>query len=505
MFDVGFHGLMRQIDGRLSTAEAEQRDFLEALRMVAEGYLDLCNRYAGHAAALAEAEPDPQRRAELERIAGHCRHVPAEPPTSFWEACQCAWSCFLFVPDAPGRVDQYLGRFYEQDIAAGTLTRESAKELLGCLWIKYFEVVGAASGVSAINHLTLGGTLPDGSDGSNEVTRLCLEVVAETRLLRPQVGLRWHRGTPPEVLRCAVVTLRAGSGNPDFCSDEQIVPALTRLGVSLEDARDFSLSGCHEVIVTGKAQMGSVEGFINLPMVLRMSLGLEPELAEPGTLADLADAGAFYQRLLASLARVAEMAHLASLQRDRQAAEVPGGELTASLVTRDCIENGRGYTQGGARYNFCNWDVIGLANLADSLAALNQLVFEDEALSLSEMASVFAADWGGHEPLRQRVLNRTSRFGNDDSAVDAIAARLLADLERLFQGWTPFRGGRYILGTTAGGENMHIEFGRATGATPDGRRAGEPLADSVGAAQGRDRRGVTALLTSVASLPHRLL
>jgi len=511
VFSIGFVGLMERIDERLARllreapGETDRRHFLEALKIVAEGYLDLSNRYAQQAEALAEAESDPARRAELLHIARNCWRVPAQPPTHFWEACQAAWFAFFFLPDAPGRVDQYLYPCYARDREQGLLDREFARELLCCLWIKYFESVGAASGVSAHNHLTLGGVRPDGSDASNELTWLCLDVVEELQLLRPQVGVRWHRHTPPDLLRRAVRALRSGTGSPDFCSDEQIVPALVEVGVSLEDARDFSLSGCHEVIVTGKAQMGSVEGFINLPQILRMALGLEPELQPPADLSAVATFDGLWQRLEESMDHVAEAAHQSAMGRDRAAAEQPGGHLQASLVVQDCIEKALGYTQGGARYNFCNWNIIGLANLADSLAALRQMVFEEQVLSLPEFIAILEANWEGQEALRRRILNQLPHFGNGEEATDSLARQIIVTFDRLLKRRTPFRGGEYLLGTTAGGENMHIEFGRVTGATPDGRRAGEPLADSIGAAQGRDRQGITSLLHSVASLPHRLL
>jgi trans-4-hydroxy-L-proline dehydratase len=511
VFAVGLSGLLASIDKRLDglnhnvSADQEKRDFLLALGIVAQGYIDLSNRYSDEALRLADVCADPLRKAELETIARNCQRVPAQPPTTFWEACQCAWFSFFMVPDAPGRVDQYLFPWYERDMQSGALTREFAKELLACLWLKYFESVGAASGVSAHNHLTLGGLRADGSDAANEVTVLCLEVTEELRVLRPQVGLRWHRHTPPALLKQAVRTLRAGTGNPDFCSDEQIVPALVRVGVRLEDARDFSLSGCHEVIVTGRAQMGSVEGFVNMPKVLRMTLGLEPGLQPDANVAGIDSFDALWQGLTRSLEWVAQMAHEASVYRDRREAQRAGGDLVVSLFTRDCIENARGYTQGGARYNFCNWDVIGIANLADSLAAIQHLVFERGTLTLAQFVAILATDWQGQEALRREIMSGPAHFGNDQQDVDEIAARVVATFSAILKRYAPFRGGEYILGTTAGGENMHIEFGRMTGATPDGRKANAPLADSLGAAQGRDRHGVTALLNSVARLPHQLL
>ncbi|MGQ9729964.1 MAG: pyruvate formate lyase family protein, partial [Candidatus Zipacnadales bacterium] len=488
-----------------SPTDHDKRAFLQALRIVAQGYLDLSRRYADHAEALARSEADPARRTELMRIASNCRRVPAQTPRTFWEACQCAWFAFFFLPDAPGRLDQYLYPFFARETQAGILDRDFAKELLCCLWVKYFEQFGASSGVSAYNHLTLGGVKADGTNGSNEVTTLCLEVVEELKLLRPQVGLRWHRGLPDNILRQAVKALRSGTGLPDFCNDEQIVPALVDIGVSLKDARDFSLSGCHEVIVTGKAQMGSVEGFINLPKILRMTLGLEPELEPPSDLTAVQCFEDLWVRLENSMERVAEAAHFSSLGRDKAAAAIPGGNLQASLVVRDCIEECRGYTQGGARYNFCNWNIIGLANLVDSLVAIRKLVFEEQTLTLAELVELLEHNWQGQESLRRRIVAEFPHFGNDEATTNALAAQIIKRMNAILKRYTPYRGGVYILGTLTGGENMHIEFGRVTGATPDGRQAGTPFADSIGAAQGRDRSGITALLNSVASLPHRLL
>jgi formate C-acetyltransferase len=515
----GFDGLIARVERRLAAVSPEEpqadekRAFLQALRIVAEGYVAFCRRHAELAEALARDAASEARRRELLAIADHCRRVPGQSPRTFWEACQSLWFAFFFLPDAPGRLDQYLYPFYQRDVEAGSLPRDFARELLGCLWVRIFEFMGAEAAVAAHQHLTLGGTKADGSDASNDVTWLCLDVTEELCLQRPQVGFRWHRGTPPGLLRRAVRVLRTHGGNPDFCSDESIVPALVRLGITPEDARDFSLSGCHEVIVTGKAQMGAVEGFINLPKLLRGVLGLEPGLRggpDPSASLGAGLAGLdSFEKLWAALEDAMDFAaagaHEFSLDRDRRHAEAPGGNLLASLVTSDCIERALGYTQGGARYNFCNWDAIGIANLADSLAAIRALVYEEKALPLAELAEILRADWEGHEPLRRRILNKLPHFGNDDAEADALAARIIETFAAVLARRTPFRGGQYTLGALAGGENMHVEFGRMTGATPDGRKAAEPLADSLAAVQGRDRCGVTAMLNSVANLPHHLL
>lgn len=509
MMAAGFEGLLDRIahrNERLLREEptaGEKHCFLDALAIVARGYIAFTHRYADLARTMAGETTDPVRRQELLVIADHCHRVPARAPRSFREACQSAWFAFMFMPDAPGRLDQYLQPFYAGDRARGVLTREDAAELLGCLWVKYFEYAGARQAVSALYHMTLGGVRPDGSDASSDLTHLCLEVTEELCLQRPQIGLRWNRNTPPELLSRAVRVLRTRCGNPDFCNDEQIIPALVHTGIRLEDARDFSLSGCHEVIITGRAQMGSVEGFINLPKILRLLLGLEPDLGPGVDLARLSTFDLFWEALESVMGRVAADVHRISVARDSH--EAKSVDLCTSLVVNDCIEQVKGYTQGGARYNHCNWDTIGIANLADSLEAIRLLVYEDGVMTLTELVAVLRSDWQGQESLRRRILREFPHFGNDDDRVDATAARLVERFADIMKRHTPFRGGQYILGTTAGGENMHIEFGRLTGATPDGRTSGAPLADSMGAAQGRDRRGVTALLNSVSRLPHRLL
>jgi len=259
------------------------------------------------------------------------------------------------------------------------------------------------------------------------------------------------------------------------------------------------------VIVTGMAQMGSVEGFINMPKIIRIALGLDPTFGNGNELSKIDNYDKLWERVTHIMDSVAEAAHEASICRDKHFAEQPGGYIQSSLVTRDCIENAKGYTQGGARYNFCNWNIIGATNLADSLVAIQKLVFQDKTLTLKEFSDILASDWEGHEPLRMKVLNQIPHFGNNDDEVDTVTGQIIQTFDKIIKRRKPFRGGEYILGTLAGGENMHIEFGRITGATPDGRKSGITLADSIGAAQGRDRQGITSMLNSVAKLPHRLL
>ncbi|HDZ20279.1 hypothetical protein LCGC14_0205140 [marine sediment metagenome] len=508
VLSVGFAGLIERIDNRLAEigdSDAEKRDFLAALRIEAQGHIDFCRRYADLAEELAAACDDPARRQELQTIAANCRRVIEHPPETFWQACQAAWFAFFFVADAAGRVDQYLYPAYRRDIDAGRITHERAKELICCLWAKYQGWLGASERRTGNHRVTLGGVRPDGTDAVNELSWLCLDVAEEMALTRPQVGVRWHEGMDSAFLRRAVEVLRTGINNLEFCSDGQIVPALVHAGVAEADARDFSLSGCHEVMVTGKCQMGAVEGMVNIPKVIRIALGLEPDLRSDVDLAAIDSYEALWDAVVAAMRETVAAMHEHSEFLDSLRATEAGRALASSLVTQGCIDNALSIPQGGATYNFCNWDAIGIANLADSLAVIRRVVFDEQRLTLAEFVDALAGDWAGQDTLRRQILAGDEHFGNDNDAVDAIAAEIIRTLDALMKTKTPYRGGQYILGTLAGYENAHSHFGARTGATPDGRRAGESFANSLAASAGRDHHGPTAMLNSVAKMPHHLL
>ena len=507
VLSVGFRGLIERIDARLAGlmgAESEKGDFLAALRIVAEGYIDSCRRYAELAAAEAEQCTDATRRAELEIIAANCVRVVEHPPRTFWEACQSVWSAFFFMPDSPGRIDQYLYPFYRHDMDDGALTREFAAELLSCLWAKYQGFLGASETRTGNHHAVLGGTDAEGNDAMNELSTLCLEVTRDMALHRPQVGIRWHKNMSRDFLERAAAVLRAGMGSPDFCSDEQIVPALIGIGVEPADARNFSLSGCHEIMISGKSHMGSVQGMVNMPKMMRIALGLEPQITPRADLAGIDSYEKLWSAVVDAMRGTVAAMHELSEHLDGNRA-AGGGWLESSLVTGGCIASARSILRGGAVYNYCNWDAIGIANLADALYATRRLVFDERTLTLDELVAALQNDWAGCEPLRHAVLSDPGLFGNDNDGVDSIAADIVREFAGLLKARPPYRGGLYTLGTLCGYENAHADFGARTGATPDARHAGAPFASSLAAAPGRDRRGVTAMLQSVAKLPHHLL
>jgi len=258
--------------------------------------------------------------------------------------------------------------------------------------------------------------------------------------------------------------------------------------------------------VTGKSHQGSVEGFINLPKLLEVAIGtdntifeIDDDIASINTYDDL------FQRLLACMEKTASIVTDVSVSWDTGRAQTHAGGFVQSLTILDCIENCKGYMWGGARYNACNWNIVGLANLADSLMAIKYLVFQKSELSLEDFVEILKADWQGYNSRRFQILRDIPHYGNDNDEVDEIAVEIVTGFSGIFKKYSPYRGGEYVLGTLPGAENMHITFGKTTGATPDGRRKGEPLADTIGPAQGRDRNGPTSMLNSVSKLDHTLM
>ncbi|MFA5206296.1 MAG: pyruvate formate lyase family protein [Lentisphaeria bacterium] len=506
----GLRGVMAEIDGRLAArpAGAEAggaREFLLAMRTLAAAMIHYCHRYAAVARHDMTRCDQPGRRQELAVIAATCDRVIERPAETFWEACQALYFTFLLVPDSPGRIDQYLFPYYQRDLAAGRITKEFAEELLSCLWIKYFEYWGKDHLRSGVTHLALGGLTATGECAVNELSYLCLDVAEKLALIRPQIAIRWNRQTPGRFVRRGVELLRKNFGSPNFCSDEQIVPALVRIGIAPADAWDYCPSGCHEIMIPGKSQMGALMGEFNLPKTLGCVLGIETLPGGPVTeLAGLRDWEQLWAAWRRVMARVVAVIHEFSCFEDARRAQGTWW-FTGSLLTDGCIESARGLAQGGAVYNYCNWDAIGVANLADALLVIKKQVFEDQAMSLAELAECLRHNWQGFETLRERLDHQLPRFGNDHAEVDGIAAAILREVAGMLEQHTPYRGGRYTLGTLAGYENAHAEFGLRTGATLDGRRAGEPFAASLGPVAGRDRNGLTAMLNSVAALPHELL
>ncbi len=517
---------IREVQGALDYPNDPQayakHEELEAMGITAQALIRFAERHAEAARALVREETDPHRRAELEKIAEVCSHVPAHAPRDFWEALQAYWFVHLGVItelntwDAfnPGRLDQHLLPFYRQGLEKGTLSEEFARELLQCFWIKFNNqpappkvgVTAAESGTyTDFALINVGGCRPDGSDAVNELSYLILDVVEEMRLLQPSSCIQVSKRNPDAFVKRAARIIRTGFGQPSIFNTDAIVQELVRQGKSVVDAREGGASGCVEVGAFGKENY-NLTGYFNMPKVLEITLhnGVDPrsgrrigiETGDPQTLESFDSLLTAYRRQLDYFVTTKVRGN--SVIERLYAAYLPVPFL--SLLIDDCIQKGMDYHDGGPRYNTSYIQGVGLGTVTDSMVALKHHVFDRGTVGLEEFLQALERDFAGHETLRQTLLHRTPKYGNDDDAADDVMKLLFEAYFSAVDGRKNTKGGTYhinLLPTT-----VHVYFGSVTGATPDGRRAGEPLSEGVSPVQGADRRGPTAVLRSVAKMDH---
>jgi formate C-acetyltransferase len=529
IYHKGFLDFIAEIDASLERldylhdpqAYARQEE-LKAMRICAQALIRFAERHAEKAAELAEQEADPARRLELERIAAVCRRVPAHAPANFWEALQYYWFVHLGVTtelntwDAfnPGRLDQHLLPFFHQGLADGSLSVDLAEELLHCFWIKFNNqpappkvgVTAAESGTyTDFAQINLGGLTPDGTDGVNEVTYLLLDVIEDMRLLQPSSSIQVSKKNPDHFIQRSARIIRTGFGQPSVFNADLIVQELLRQGKSLVDARCGGSSGCVEVGAFGKENY-NLTGYFNLPKVFEITLhnGIDPRTGQHlGLVTGEASSFSSFEALFSAFER--QLLHFIDIKvRGNQvierlyAAYMPAPFL--SLLIDDCIARGQDYHDGGARYNTTYIQGVGLGSLTDAMSAVKTHVFEQRSLSMPDLLAALQSDFSGQERLRQMLVNRTPRFGNDDEAADEVMRRIFEAYFNAVDGRTNTKGGRYhinLLPTT-----VHVYFGSKIGATPDGRRAGQPLSEGISPVQGADRCGPTAVLKSAAKMDH---
>jgi len=499
-----------------------KQEQLTAMRICADALIRFAERHAEKARELAQQETNPQRQEELERIAEVCTHVPAHAPRDFWEALQYYWFVHLGVTielnpwDAfnPGKLDQHLYPFYKKGLKEGTLSHGKAEELLQCLWIKFNNqpappkvgVTAAESGTyTDFAQINTGGLKKDGSDGVNEVTYLILDVIEEMRLVQPSSSIQVSKKNPDRFIRRAAKIIRTGFGQPSAFNSDLVIQEMVRAGKSVEDARCGGTSGCVETGAFGKENY-NLTGYFNMPKVLEIALhnGLDPrtgrriglETGDPAEFESFEELFAAYEK---QLHHFVEIKVRGNQVIERLYAEyMPAPFL--SLLIDDCIATGRDYHDGGARYNTTYIQGVGLGTVTDALTAIKYHVFERQTLTLDDLLAVLEDDFAGHERTRQLLLNKTPRYGNDDDYADEVMQAVFEAYFEAIDGRPNTKGGRYrinLLPTTC-----HIYFGSVTGATSDGRKAGQPLSEGISPVQGADRHGPTAVLKSVAKMDH---
>ncbi|MGB9866447.1 MAG: trans-4-hydroxy-L-proline dehydratase [Bacillota bacterium] len=515
---------IRQVMHSLEPHDPQYYDKIEELKamdVVADALLIYANRYALKLEEMASTESDPGRKEELTQMAEICRWVPARAPRTFWEALQHYW--FVHVGVAyeanpwdsfnPGRIDQHLYPFYKRDVDEGRLTRERAKELLQAFWIKFNNqpavpkvgvTVEESFTYNDFAKLNVGGLKEDGSDGVNELSYLILEVLDEMRTLQPNTAALLSNKNPDRFLMKALQVVGPGFGEPPMFNFDGVVVKMLRQGKTLEDARASGVSGCVETGAFGK-ECYILTGYLNLPKILEITLnnGTDPltgkrigiETGDPRTFCNFEDLWEAFEKQLAYFIEIKMKGN--DIIEALYAKQLPVPFL--SLWIEDCVRKGKDYNAGGARYNTQYIQAVGLGTLAYSLAAIRYHVFERQAVSMERLLQAMANNFEGqHELLRQVILSRTPRYGEDDDFADSIAVRIVDSLVRIVESFPPSpirRASRrvYFLPTTA-----HVYFGKMTGATPDGRKAGFPVSEGVSPVQGSDRKGIAPVFRSVA-------
>jgi len=533
----GLKGIIKEIDeekmkileslslvkGEVAKDFIEKLDTLNAMKIAAESLIVYAKRHAEKARLLAEREKDPQRKKELEELAKICEWVPENPARTFHEALQSFWFVHHFlrlesngVALTPGRMDQYLFPYYEKDLKEGRINKEKAEELLACLWIKFEEenvIIDKKTQELALTssperqQVTIGGMNQDGNDATNELSYLILHIDAELKLPQPSLTARIHSKTPKEFLHAVANSIATSrTGKPILINDDIMIQALLlrKPAPKLEEARNYVIVGCVEPTIPGKEFPNCAYGKLNLVKLLILAINngtyngkqIGPRTETPKTFEDLLKAYREQFRYFFKLSVLAENAN-----------EIAHAELCplplASLLVEDCIKKGADLTRGGAKYNYAGIQFSGFATTVDSLYALKKVIFEDRILSLEELRNILETNFEGHEELRNILLNKIPKFGNDIDDIDFVASELIKLFYEEVTKYTTIRGGIFLPGVFPA--TTHVIWGKKMCATPDGRKAGEPFSDTLSPSQGRDKHGVTAVLRSLAKLDHKLL
>lgn len=497
---------------RSLTSQHPGNAFYQAALLLLEASQRHILRYSALAQEMSFACSDALRREELANIAEISRTIAVERPRGFYQACQLFWYMNIILQYESnasslslGRFDQYMLPFYQASLQQGE-DPQFLQELLESLWIKCNDIVLLRSTSSARYFagfptgytILLGGLTETGRSAVNPLSFLCLDAYQNTQLPQPNLGVRVNELIDRPFLLKTAETIRIGTGIPQIFNDEVVVPAFLNRGVSLEDARDYSVVGCVELSIPGKTYGLHDIAMFNLLKVMEIVL-LENEgnanLSYDDLLEQIRHKICHYVKLMAQGSNICDIGH-------RDWAPVP---LLSSFIS-DCLHNGKDITEGGARYNFSGVQGIGIANLSDSLHALKGIVFDQQRLSFGELIATLKANFATPEgeQIRARLINRFEKYGNDIDVVDNISADLLRFYCKEVETYRNPRGGQFTPGSYT--VSAHVPLGAVVGATPDGRYAGEQLADGgLSPMLGQDAQGPTAVLKSVSKLDNYLL
>nr|WP_184311763.1 trans-4-hydroxy-L-proline dehydratase [Anaerosolibacter carboniphilus] len=529
IYQKGFIDFKKDIERKLQELDYfndpeayEKQEELRAMSICCDGIVRFAERHADEARKLASIEQNPIRKKELEEIAQVCSHVPAYAPRTFHEALQAYWFVHLGVItelntwDAfcPGKLDQHLYPFYKRESESGKLTREQAKELLECFWVKFNNqpappkvgITLQESGTyTDFCNINIGGIQSDGSDGVNEISYLLLEIIDEMRILQPSTNIQVSRKNPDHFIIKAGEVIREGMGFPSVFNTDAVIEELLRQGKALEDARCGGTSGCVEVGCFGKEAF-ILTGYFNLVKILEVTLhnGINPRTGKRLGL-ETGDAAAFdsLEELLEAFKKQVQYFADIKIRGNHIIEKLYAESMPApflSMIIDDCIENAKDYNAGGARYNSRYIQGVGIGSITDSLSAIQYHVYDKQNFTMGELLNILHADFEGYEKERQRLLNKTPKYGNDDDYADRIMQKVFNIFYDVVNGRKTPTGSTYrieMLPTTC-----HVYFGSVVGATPDGRKSGKPLSEGISPVQGADKKGPTAVIKSASKMDH---
>ena len=510
---LGPQGLMKQAQEKLNTCDESQKEFYECVILVMQGACTFMKRYYDMIMEnIHDVEESHQQ--SLKTVANNCLNLTKRPPETFHEAVQSLWFLFVLLHMES---NQYLYPYYQKDIEAGKISMADALDILECLWLKFNQIVYLRNQNSAKYfagfpigfNIAIGGLDENGNDTYNELSLLCLQCQYDLGLPQPNLSVRLNRHSSHELMQKAIEVVSKGSGMPQFFNDEAIIHALIDLGIEKKDALNYAIVGCVELTTHGNNLGWSDAAMFNLNKALELTLnhgkclltheqiGLDlGGLDTYETFDNLENAfqkqiDYFIEKMM-QCEVIVEKAHQDCL---------PTAFL--SSVIDDCLEKGLDVTKGGAKYNLSGIQMIQIANLADSLAAMKKLVYDDGVIEAGKLLKALQADFQGYEIIQTMLLNKVPKYGNDVEWVDCLGAKWAEYFRERMKDYTNYRGGPYHTGMYT--VSAHVPMGENVGASPDGRNALTPLADGgMSPVYGRDLKGPTAVLKSVSRLNNSL-
>lgn len=531
----GFSGIKNRVinlKNQLKLYEPQdlsKNDFYEASGIVLEGVVEFLKRVENIVNEKARGLKNIQRKQELISISEMCKNVQLNPPSNFREALFVVWILQLIQQIESnghsvslGRLDQYLYPYYEKDIKRGHITQEDALELIEHFYLKLFSIVKirpekhtrTVSGYPMFQNLVISGQTREGFDATNELSYICLSALAEVRLSEPNFYIRIHENTPGELLEDAINVVKMGFGMPAFVNDKIVIPSLLKRGVSRDDAYDYSTMGCLEVQVPGKwGYRANGKSKVNVLKILELALnnGTDPNTGfqlqkGDGDLTKMQEFDDLLKAWRKQLRFYTEVHVAADNINDKALGEMVPNAFASTFV-QDCLKRGKHINEGGAIYDMTSGALVGVPNVGNGLAAIKKLVFEEKSLSKDQLKRTLASNFTNEEgnEIYCRLLNKVPKYGEDDDYVDDLVRMVIDDYEKIIcnfknmrHGKGPIGGGYYPSTVTI---SQNVPSGAYIGATPDGRKDGEPTADGISPSQGTGKLGPTAVLRSVSKLP----